>query len=137
MPGRCWSRSTRAAPLTCAGYTPVDPNWYSFSMTSVNRSKELSYTVSEPYPTTGTPLPLTQTAEFCFAAPYDFTTNAGTPAAAARLPDGTAGYVGSCRRSGKRTVPGAVDDAAGTVGHPLLRMDRLPPMTSTAVVRQR
>ena len=83
------------SPLTCAGYTAVDPNWYSFTMTSVNRSKELSYTVSEPYPTNGTtPLPLSQTAEFCFAAPYEFTTNAGTPAAAATLPDGTAGYVG-------------------------------------------
>ena len=83
------------APLTCAGYTAVDPNWYSFTMTSVNRSKELSYTVSEPYPTNGTtPLPLSQTAEFCFAAPYEFTTSAGTPAVHVTLPDGTPGYAG-------------------------------------------
>lgn len=97
------------APLTCAGYTAVDPNWYSFTMTSVNRSKELSYTVSEPYPTNGTtPLPLSQTAEFCFAAPYEFTTSAGTPAVAGTLPDGTAGYVGllpSCPASGPCLEP--------------------------------
>ncbi len=113
-------------PLTCAGYTPVDPNWYSFSMTSVNRSKELSYTVSEPYPT----------RERRYPDPDRRVLFRG----AVRLHD-QCGHTGRCREaarrhgrvcraaadvSGKRTVPGAVDDAAGTVGHPLLRMDRLP-----------
>ena len=81
--------------LACSGYTPVDINWYSFTMTSDNRSKQVGYTVSEPFPTnTTTPEPIEDTVQVCYGAPYEFTTSAGTPALAVTLPDGSSGYAG-------------------------------------------
>lgn len=89
-------------PLECSGYTPVDSHWYGFEMSSANRSKTVTYTLSEPYPGAGA-LPLALTAKFCFGASYEFTTSAGTPAPAAALPDGSSGFIGvlpACPASG-------------------------------------
>ena len=41
------------AALTCGGYTPTDANWFSVNFTSDNRSKQVNYTVVEPFPGAG------------------------------------------------------------------------------------
>lgn len=81
--------------LACSGYAAVDTNWYSFTMSSDNRSKQVGYTVSEPFPTGATtPEPIEDTVQVCYGAPYEFSTSAGTPAPAVTLPDGSSGYAG-------------------------------------------
>ncbi len=76
--------------LQCAGYTAQDPNWFSFSVTSANRGKLITYTVRPAGPGTE-PVGSTQ---FCLGAAADFTTRAGTPAPGGTLPDGSSGFIG-------------------------------------------
>jgi hypothetical protein len=82
------------SPLTCAGYTAVDPNWYQFLVTTSNRVKALTYTLDNTSPTG---------IQVCFGAPYEFTTSAGEPAPAVTLPNGTTEFEGllpSCPAKG-------------------------------------
>jgi hypothetical protein len=81
-------------PLTCAGYEAVDPNWYESVMSTSNRVKVITYTLDNTSP---------EGIQFCFGAPYEFTTSSGGPAPAGTLPDGTPGFIGllpSCPASG-------------------------------------
>jgi hypothetical protein len=79
-------------PLQCAGYTQEDPNWWQFFMSNVNRSKTLRNVVTNPILPLGVntiPAVLGLT-KYCYDAPYEFTTSAGTPAP----PDGSGGFIG-------------------------------------------
>jgi hypothetical protein len=72
------------SPLVCPGYTPLDPNWYTFSVSVTSRTKAITYMLHAKLPG----------LFFCFGAPYEFKTILGTNAAPHVLPDGTAGFTG-------------------------------------------
>ena len=77
-------------PLQCQGYTPQDPNWFSFLVNSANRTKLITYTVRPAAPEKE----LVGNTQFCLGSPSEFTTNSGTPAPAGTLPNGVSGFVG-------------------------------------------
>lgn len=80
------------SPLSCAaaangGYTGFDTHWFQFLETGTVQ-KTLSY---ELFGLTSDQI---GSVQMCFGAPYEFTTNNGTQAAAGTLPDGSRGFVG-------------------------------------------
>jgi hypothetical protein len=77
-------------PLQCQGYTRQDPNWFSFLVSSPNRSKLITYTIRPAAPETE----LVGNTKFCLGASSQFTTRSGTPAPAGTLPDGSSGFIG-------------------------------------------
>jgi hypothetical protein len=77
-------------PLQCQGYTRQDPNWFSFLVSSSNRSKLITYAVRPAAAETE----LVGNTKFCLGASSQFTTGTGTPAPAGTLPDGSAGFIG-------------------------------------------
>jgi hypothetical protein len=77
-------------PLQCQGYTPQDPNWFSFLVSSANRTKLITYTVRPAVPEQE----LVGNTQFCLGSPSEFTTSSGTPAPAGTLPNRLSGFVG-------------------------------------------
>lgn len=75
-------------PLQCQSYSLIDPNWYGFAMTSIDRSKVLNYTIDRA---SGDAI---WRLQFCLGAPYEFKTLSGAPASPGTLPDGTSGFIG-------------------------------------------
>ena len=85
--------------LQCQGYIAEDPNWFSFLMSSVNRSKVISYTIKQ------VPASAVRHTRICLGAPYEFTTRSGTPAPQGTLPDGESGFIGLLPRCHRRWYP--------------------------------
>jgi hypothetical protein len=77
-------------PLQCQGYTPQDPNWFSFLVSSATRTKLITYTIRPAAPEKE----LVGNTKFCFGSPSEFTTSSRTPAPAGTLPDGSSGFIG-------------------------------------------
>jgi hypothetical protein len=81
-------------PLHCPGATQQDPNWWEFVITGANStaySKTIIYTLNQFLnPSMAT----VNSIQFCFGAPYEFTTSSGGPAPAGTLPDGSQGFIG-------------------------------------------
>jgi hypothetical protein len=109
------------SPLICdrahGDYTGFDANWYGFSETGTV-DKTLSYEIF------GLNSDQIGEVQFCFGAPYDFTTAPGELAAAGMLPDGTPGFIGllpSCDSTDEvapcvDSVVPFTDDHSGALG---------------------
>jgi hypothetical protein len=71
-----------APPLVCDGYTRRGVDTVSWFVTSPNRSKTVTYTINRPaIDLQGFLMGVAvQTTQFCFGAPYQFTTRSGGPA---------------------------------------------------------
>lgn len=137
-------------PLTCAGYTSIDPDTYEFSTTSSSFSKTVKLTllnpigvpVADPTDTDGFTIPggdgdndyddVLWNAQICFQATYQFTTNAGTPAPSSTvngatvytglLPTCTESVTGPCHaRDEDKVVP---DENA--VGYDIVLVAQIP-----------
>jgi hypothetical protein len=103
--------------LRCAGYTPRDPSWFQWLLTSTSKLT-ITYEITDRIANT-TPRGL----RFCYGAPHQFKTFSGRPARRAKLPDGTMGYIGllpMCvtNPTGKNTFSGPCMDPVTTSRDP-------------------
>jgi hypothetical protein len=104
--GTITETANAGSPLSCAapangGYTGFDTNWFGFMETGTVQ-KTLSY---ELFGLTSDQIGAVQ---ICFGAPYEFTVNNGSQAAAGTLPNGTSGFVGllpGCGAAGAGAAP--------------------------------
>jgi hypothetical protein len=122
----------RGAKLACNDYPTADPNTYQF-LSTVDRSKILTITIDNPSTAlTGSAATILQRQQICFAAPYQFTTASGKPAAAGTLPDGTSGYIGllpPCPAAGPchdRKSDTTVPDASSPLGFDIVLVADIP-----------
>ncbi|MDQ6804907.1 MAG: hypothetical protein M3065_08045, partial [Actinomycetota bacterium] len=89
--------------LNCPGFKAQGIGWVYFNVSSINRSKTLAYTITNPK--AGGPL---SGFQLCFGAPYTFTTKSGAPALRTVWSNGTVEFVGllpNCPTRGKITGP--------------------------------
>jgi hypothetical protein len=81
--------------LVCTGHVPANPDTYEFFASSINRSKTVTETITNPNTgVTSTMTAFVNDQQVCYGAPYGFVTKSGAQAVAGTLPDGTAGFIG-------------------------------------------
>jgi hypothetical protein len=139
-----------SSPLTCAGYTSMDPNTYEFFTTNEALTKVVTLTITQPIgappydprDTDGFSRPggdgdgdyddVLWNSQICFQAPYDFTARGGSLAAATVPADGTfTGLLPDCPVAGggpchDRAHDAVVRSTSSPVGYKIVLTANIP-----------